>query len=366
MHILFDGRMIHNTGVGRIVQNLISFFPQVSDISLTIIVNDEDGIIQPSNKNITIRRLKGRVPIYSISEQFILPIEISNLNPDLIHFPNFNLPILERHPFITTINDLVYYLFPDACRSKFKHLCAKYMISQAVKRAKKIITISHHSKKDLLRCFDIPEERVAVIYPGVDTSFFYPVKDQDSFQRCKEKYGIIKKFIFYTGNHEPRKNLLRLIKAYSLIKNSDEYQLVIGGKTDPRETSLYKYAEGLDNKNNIIFTNFIEERELALFYNMAEAFVFPSLYEGFGLPPLEAMACGTPVICSHATSLPEVANDAALLFDPLDEHQIKEALEEGLFNNKLRSSLIEKGKKRAEEFKWSNTVKELLQLYNFS
>ena len=363
MHVLFDGRMINNTGIGRIVQNFSKFLFSTKDIAVTFLLNDVYNTSCFDNPNVKFKKLDVAIPIYSLSEQLLLPFEISKLKPDLIHFPHFNLPILESHPFIVTINDLIYYLFPEACPSKLKHFCARYMISRATQKAKKIITISQYSKYDLLRHLKISEKKITVIYPGVDNDIYHPVEDEKMLEKCRSKYGINKKFIFYTGNHEPRKNLIPLIKAFSQLKNIDDYQLVIGGKIDPRRKDLYKFSEELVLKNNLIFTNFIDENDLVLLYNMAEAFVFPSLYEGFGLPPLEAMACGTPVICSNTSSLPEVVGDAALLFNPTDTQEIKQTIEDVLENNDLRNNLIEKGKNRASSFKWSEAVKNFIQLY---
>lgn len=231
------------------------------------------------------------------------------------------------------------------------------------KRAAAIITDSEYSRKDIMRIFKINGKKINVIPVGVSEKYC-PIKDQSVIEEVKNRYGIEQKYILYVGNFKPHKNVHTLIKAYNRLPNEikDDYQLVLGGKKDRFYIEIGQLIGKLKIKQNVVFTDFISEEHLPVLYSGAEMFVFPSLYEGFGLPILEAMACGIPVISSDSSSLPEVVGDAGILVDAKSVKGLSRAISTVLQDDKLRDELRQKGLNRVKEFPMSNTSKKILNL----
>lgn len=352
--------MITKSGVGTYIQNLLTIFDKSNeDIFIYSLVNSSNGEILNTYSKIKIIKTNYYTPIYSLREQVILPYYCKKLKPDLVHYPNFNSPFYSPLSFVVTIHDLIYYLYPSACPNKLGHLYAKMMLKYAAKKSRLVITDSFFSKNDIVKHLGVPEKKVYVIYPGVNQKY-YPTENPENFLK---KYNLPKNYILYVGNHEARKNIVGLIKAYSISKFKNDYFLVIGGKKDPRRKEIYEVIKKLSLENRVIFTDYILEEELPAIYSAAKLFIFPSYYEGFGLPPLEAMACGTPVVCSNATSLPESVGDAAIMVEPSDIIGLAGAIDEVLSNQVLREKLIRKGIEQAKKFSWENTAKRTIEIY---
>jgi len=235
------------------------------------------------------------------------------------------------------------------------------MLKKVAKKADRIITISQNSKKDIVEVLGVQEEKIEVVNLAADESF-RPIKSD--FKNILSKYGINKKFIFYFGNLSPHKNITTLINAYSRLSAEikKEYRLVIGGRKGRYFQSLLEIIRALKIEGQVIFTGFIPEEDLPHFYNAASVFVFPSLYEGFGLPPLEAMACGTPVIASKAASLPEVIAEGGILIDPHNSKELSEKIYPVLTNEEMRKNLSIKALNRAKNFSWEKFSKEVLKV----
>jgi glycosyltransferase involved in cell wall biosynthesis len=339
MRIGIDARMIDNTGIGRYLRNLLIHLARIDTHNdYVIFINQGDSQVV-NQANVRFVPLAISVPLYSLQEQYWLPFAIRKWGFDFIHYPNFDLPLIQTCPYIVTIHDLIYYLYPDQCPSKIAHYYARFMLRYAIKHARIILTDSHYSKQDLIRYFQLPEQKIQVIFPAADEWATHLPRHPVN----KAKYGIVQPYIFYVGKHHPYKNIRTLLRAYTADPEIyDRFQLVIAGKQDSRRRELYETAASLDPQHKIRFTGFVEEPELFDLYREAHLFVFPSLYEGFGLPPLEAMACGVPVITSNTTSLPEVVGDAAILFDPLNVRALADAMRAVLTNTELWNSLQEK------------------------
>jgi alpha-1,3-rhamnosyl/mannosyltransferase len=353
--------MVSNTGIGRWLQNMVRHVMAISSgHEITVLVNRARGV---RSFGIPVRELASDIPIYSIREQIILPLEIRKQRPDLVHYPNFNVPLMSSTASVVTLCDIIYYLFPKACPSRIGHEYARHMIATATRRAKKIVTISEHSKRDLVDHLKIAEDKVAVIYPGIDREAFRPDQPPEAIDTAKKKHGIERPYIFYTGNHEPRKNLRRLVEAYRRFSLKSDFQLVLGGRIDPRRQDFYREISDLVEARNVILAGEISESDLPLLYAGAQAFVFPSTYEGFGLPPLEAMSAGVPVACSSATSLPEVVGDAAILFAPESTDEMLSAMERILTDRSLAAELRRKGLEQANRFSWPAAAQQLIQVY---
>jgi glycosyltransferase involved in cell wall biosynthesis len=265
------------------------------------------------------------------------------------------LPVLERTVPEPEFSKKDYH----ARRFLFGYL--RSTIEKSTARSRGIITVSEYSKRRLVTLLGIPEEKVRVIYNGVN-DFFRPLPEKD-ISPVFAKFNIRKPYIFYTGNFDPLKNLLVLLEAFKEVRSNHDISLVMVGQVNWFYYILAEKARNLGIFDSVVFTNFVSDGELVALYNGASAFVFPSLYEGFGMPVLEAMACGTPVVCSSACSLPEVAGDATLLVDAASASTLARAIDTILSDERVQDELKEKGMKRAKLFTWENTAKQTLDFY---
>lgn len=283
---------------------------------------------------------------------------------DLVHEPsliNFLLPT--KFKTIVTVHD-IFFLISE--KNKIKRLFLNFLYKTILYKTDKIIVDSESTKKDLVKYFNINELKITVIYAAVCREYKVIKNRNTEAKRMRKKYHLSFPFILFVGTLEPRKNLPRLIEAFHKLKirNSFKHKLVIVGKKGWNYKNIFEIINKLGEKENVVFTGYIPDEDLIFLYNTASLFVFPSLYEGFGLPVLEAMACGCPVICSNTSSLPEVAGGAAMMIDPYKVEALINAMEKMLIDENLRKSMIEKGLKQVEKFSWINTARETLQVYN--
>ena len=270
-------------------------------------------------------------------------------NINIFFSPFYKMPLWGRFKKIATIHDVHFTkLVLRKGISRFKPYT--FFLKRIIRCADKIITVSEFSKNMLIKQFKAPENKIKLVYNGVDPKF--KIVDRSNFDILRSKYNVSFKYILYVGNLKKHKNVKGLIKAYSLLSDAQKnlYKLIIIAKHIESFKHLQRIVERLGLEDNVYFLDSVEDDDLVLFYNFAEMFVFPSYYEGFGLPPLEAMACGTPVISSYATSLKEVLGDSALYINPYSIQEIAQRIQELLNYQQLRSSLIEKGKIHVQEF----------------
>ncbi|MBI5586901.1 MAG: glycosyltransferase family 4 protein [Deltaproteobacteria bacterium] len=361
MRITIDARMIRYTGIGRYIQNLIENLCKIDGKHTfgAVVNSGDEGEIKEAG-NLEIFKTRSRIPVYSIREQVLLPSEIKRSGPDLAHYPSFNMPLLNGTPAVATIHDLIYYLNRGSCPNALAYLYARFIFKKVVKKAQKIITVSEFTKGEVVRHLGVKADKVVVIHNGV--SHLYRPVDKEKRGEVLSKYGIKGGYIFYVGNHQPRKNLVRLVQAFSALKNRD-HQLVLTGRIDPRRADLYGAVNEKVLEGRVLCIGPVPEEDLPALYSGASVFAFPSLSEGFGLPPLEAMACGAPVVSSNATSLPEVVGEAGLLVDPLDVSSIARGIDMALASPALQSELKEKGLQRAKKFSWEAAAKKTLKVY---
>lgn len=341
MKIAIDARMIQMSGIGTYIKALMGH--GIYDIAL----GDGNDILK-YDANVKVINYSDK--IYGAGEQLHFPAkELRKSGADLLHVPHYNVPVFYRGKLAVTVHDLTHLVLPQFLPNKAAYLYAKFLIGYAVRKADVVFTVSENSKRDILRFYNIPEDKIAVVYNAVDSRFVH--RDRESVCYLLDKYHIPrdKKVIMYVGNLKPHKNLPRLLEAYSKMNGREDTCLVLVGKAFDSE-DLTPQIKALGIEDSVIKTGIIVDNELVDFYNLADLFVFPSLYEGFGIPPLEAMACGTPVVCSNNSSLPEVVGDAAYMFDPYDEKQIRDAMEKVLGDDSLAQSLVERGYKRVKLF----------------
>lgn len=286
-------------------------------------------------------------------------------NADITQFFNYTIPLGVKSKQITIVHDMAYKAYPDTVAQKTKHWLDSHL-EQYCRRADIIITVSEFSKKEIMKYLAVPSEKIHVVYNGVDLDQYREADNTQNIENIKKKYGITGAYLLYLGTLEPRKNLGSLLEAYMHLKEEQEPvpKLVLAGKKGWLYDSIFEKVKEYGLQENVVFPGYIAANDAPILLSGALLFVFPSLYEGFGIPPLEAMACGTPVITSNSSSLPEVTGDAAILTDPLDIQGLKNAMQKLINSPELRLELKEKGKLRAEQFSWRASAKRLLDIYN--
>ena len=301
-------------------------------------------------------------PVRILWEQLVQPWALWRGKIDLLHAMAFVGPLASPCPFVVTIFDLSFLRYPQAFRP-MNRLYLSLFTRVSVYRARRVIAISKHTRADIIHWLEVPSECIKVIYCGVDERFHpLPTEEVEAFRQEKE---LPEQFLLYVGTLEPRKNLSVLLRAYTRLRAAGEDPpplVLVGGKGWMCE-GIFSQVEELGLGDRVRFLGYVPSKELPLWYNAATCFVYPSLYEGFGLPPLEAMACGTPVLSSNAASLPEVIGDAGLLLDPLDEDAWAHELARLLSEPELRRELAERGLDRARHFDWGRAAEETVHVY---
>lgn len=288
----------------------------------------------------------------------------SKIKPDVILSPTHYIPAFIKAKRVTIIFDLSFLRFPGMFKKNDLYKLTHWTRYSA-KESSRIITISESSKNDILKFYKLPESKISVCYPGYDDRMFKQVKDEFQTERVLKKYGILNNYIIYIGTIQPRKNLLRLIRSFKTIENC---QLVIAGKIKGLGKQAWMNEEilgeskALGIEEKVVFTDFVPTADLPYLLSGAKAFILPSLWEGFGIPVVEAMACGTPVIVSNVSSLPEVAGEAGIMVDPKSESQIEQAIRLLITDTKLCARLSKKGLEQAKKFSWEKMAKEVIKV----
>jgi len=278
---------------------------------------------------------------------------------DLLFVPAHTIPLLNPKKSIVTVHDIGFEHFPDAYGWADK-LYHKLIIHFIKRFATKIITVSNYSKQDLVKTYKIQPEKIKVIYNGYDNKKYKVIPD--AREQLKQKFQITEPFILFVGRLELKKNVPRLVEEFARLKAKHDlpHKLILVGKPGFGFEEVEQLIEKYNLKEQVIFPGWISDDDLPLFHNCADLFVFPSLFEGFGIPVLEAMACNAPVVCSNTTSLPEAAGEAGLLFDPLQVDQIVSRMEQVLLNPEVSEALREKGLEHVKNFSWQKCAQETL------
>jgi len=370
MRIGIDTRMMKEPfeGVGRYTKNLISSLLLVDRGNKYFLIQDRFTIdfFKESDR---IKIVKVSYPALSFRTLLFLHRVIEKEKIDVFHSPFLLGPLFSKRPFILTLHDLMVLKFPNFFEGRnflikiFAKLFFSIVVPITSKKCRMILTDSKNVRSETINFLRIAPEKIKVIYPGVDERF----KKLNSKISIEELHELNpnKKIILYVGNTRPYKNLPRLLEAFKLLqkKKSENYQLVIGGGEKRNLPLLKKIVLDLGIEKDVIFSENLTDAEVVALMNAADVFVFPSLEEGFGFPPLEAMACGTPVVTSNVSSLPEVVGNAALLVDPENVEEIASAIEKVLTDEKLREELIRKGFERVKRFSWEKTARETIEVY---
>lgn len=297
-------------------------------------------------------------------EQVWLPYIALKEKADLVHFPAFPPALLTSKKYILTIHDATIWKFPDTLSWKGRYYL-KPLTAMAALRAARIVTVSESSKRDIAQCARIPADKIVNAGEAIGEGFEV-IEDKGFLESIRTRYTLPKKYILSVGSIEPRKNLSLLLDAYKQLRSDPAFAdcgLVLTGRKAWGNDLLLNKIRELKLEKNVHVTGYVPEKDLDAIYNMAEIFVFPSYYEGFGLPPLEAMACGAPVIASNASSLPEVLGDAAIFIDPHNAGDLAERIKRIMQDEGLRKELRTKGFARSKIFYWEDTAKKIMDIY---
>lgn len=292
-----------------------------------------------------------------------LPVEVFGGHADVYHFPDFTLPPVRAARTVLTIHDLSFLLVPECAETGLRtHL--ERVVPPSARQASLVTADSENTRNDIATLLDVPPERISVVYPGVDARF-QPTADAQSLERIRAKYGVDFPFILYVGTIEPRKNLGRLLRAYVQLRQERRipHRLVIAGGLGWLYGAVLREIEDLASQHEVVFLGRIPDEDLPYLYGLADLFVFPSLYEGFGIPVLEAMASGVPVVCSNTSSLPEVVGDAGVMVPPDDVAALARAIGDLLEDPTRRALLRQRGIERAHRFSWEASARQLLEVY---
>jgi glycosyltransferase involved in cell wall biosynthesis len=369
MNIAINGLFLSlkNTGGGRYLTDLVAGLqPFGRDIKYFLFTNNNINrnkiVSSPFVETIDCGWMIRFRPSRILWENLILPEVIKKRKIDLLHAAGFTLPGRISCKSVITIFDMTFFTMPQL------HLASKVayfqkMIPVALKKADKIIAISKQTKNDIINIFGVAQDKIRVIYIGAGKEFRV-ISDKDAVEGIKQKYGLPKKYILFVGTIEPRKNIKGLIHAYEVLKKKGyEHKLVIVGKRGWHYSDIFEAVRRLKLNSDIIFTDYVLGQDLPFIYNGASIFVYPSFYEGFGIPVLEAMSCGIPVVTSGVSSLPEIAGEAALLINPMDIEGISISIDKILRDSHLANALVKKGLDRASLFSIEKLIAETVQVY---
>lgn len=371
LRIVFDARHIKDFGIGTYIRNLVRSLGEIdrqNHYFLTIHPQDI-GELPPLPPNFE------KTPYHGPARRFLdnaaYPVFAKNLAPDLVHIPLNHVPIFLRKPYVVTIHDMSSFLFGGG--TGVRDNVRLYRFRRGLLRADKVIAVSSATRRDVENLLGIPSSRIRQVYSAPDPRFHEPREPgvwEAQRNTLLERYQIRYPFVLYAGRIRPHKNVPRLIEAFAVLRGEMEQhpryrdlRLIIIGDEISKHAEVRRAVIQTRTEQAVRFLGFVPFDTLRLFYSAAELFVFPSLYEGFGLPPLEAMAVGTPVVAAKVSSLPEVVADAAMVINPENVFDMARGMREVLLDDGLRQTLVEAGYVRARSFSWARTAAEVLEVY---
>jgi glycosyltransferase involved in cell wall biosynthesis len=357
--ICMDARKIDDFGIGTYVRNLLEWYPRVENRFRFFLICEPGDAAR-------FRRMENYTPCisdcgkYSLREQWDIPRILRRVRPGLYHSPHYVTPVAGPFPMVATIHDLIHLIFPQYLPSRAAHVYARLMFLNTVKHAERIITDSEWSKNDLMRLAGAPEKKIRVVRLAADGRFGRRPPGTAPAAKAGRIDG---PYVLFVGNFKPHKNVEGLIEAFRKIPESLCRYLVLAGRGWDRAPDLRRRILALNLEKRVLVREELPFESLNALYLGAELLVLPSFYEGFGLTPLEAMACGVPVAASRAASIPEICGNAAVYFDPGRPGEIADAVLQLLKDSRLRKTCIRNGRKRLERYSWEKTAIETLDVY---
>ena len=379
LRIVIDVRRLRDFGIGTYIRNLVVALGALDRDNRYILIAapDDRQFLEtlPANFETAFSTRSDD----SAWDQIALPLRVRRFAPTLVHIPLNRVPVALPKPFVVTIHDMASLLFDR--RPGFRARLHHYRFRRGLARADRIITVSEATSRDLQNLLGVPAGRIRVVYNAPDPEFLAPrpaacaqpdgpESQERERQRILERYQVNYPFVLYAGNIRPQKNIPRLVEAFAVVRSGlaqhpryADLRLIVIGNEITQHPALRRAVIQSRVEQAVRFLGFVPFDTLRCFYEAAAVFVFPSLYEGFGLPPLEAMASGTPVVTSSVSSLPEVVGDAAILVSPDNVFDIARGIKEALLDERLRETLICRGRERAARFSWARAAREVLDIY---
>jgi glycosyltransferase involved in cell wall biosynthesis len=365
MRVGITAEALNNNGSGiKTYSNyLIKKLNEIENLDICLIEYENCTAFPSLNKILISNPFSFISKLYLWHPYLTLKLNSNKYNLDIVHSLNTGPSFfkLKKQKYVITVHDLIPLVFPRTRPSKV-FLIYKYLLPRTLRKADKIIAVSNSTKLDLIKYFNIPAEKIEVIYEAADERF--KLLSDGDIKAIKNKYNLSFPFILYVSGLAPHKNLIALIKAFHKVKlKGIDHKLVISGKKRWKYKEIFDSIDALHLQDDVVFTGYVPDDDLPGLYNAADLFVYPSLYEGFGLPPLEAMACGCPVIASNTSSIPEVVGDAGILFNPQDIDTLNNSICNVLKDNELRMNMSNKSLERAKIFSWDKCAVETFKIY---
>jgi glycosyltransferase involved in cell wall biosynthesis len=367
LRIVVDVRRVRDFGIGTYIRGLLhalGVIDRSNEYSLIALPHDEGTFSAlPANFNTV---TYGRTDSYALNH-LAFPLFLHRLRPSLVHIPLNQVPLAMREPYVVTIHDMSRLLFETG--SGLRMQTRRFLLRRGLLRAKRIMAVSEATRRDVHDALGIPADRIRLAYNAPNPEFFRPAA-AERVRATLERYQIDYPFLLYAGNIRPQKNIPRLVEAFAVARERlsrhpvyRNLHLIVIGDEISRYPSVRRAVNQARVEKAVRFLGFVPFEALRIFFQSAALFVFPSLYEGFGLPPLEAMASGTPVVASNAGALQEVLGDAALLVNPENVFEIARAIQDALLDEDLRGELIARGKAQAARYSWERTACDVLEVY---
>jgi len=360
-----DARKAHDFGIGTYIRNLVESLARVDEENRYVLFVGPDSSRSFTGLPDRFRTVLEPAPVYSARELIALSWRLWRQRVDLYHSTHYVLPAWVPCKAVVTIHDIIHLLYPEFLPSPLAFLYAQRMIRRGLSRGDAIIAVSKSTKADLMEYFDVSGEKIDVVYQGVSDEFRQRLPE-DQLADIKRSLGLDKKYILFVGNPKPHKNLDNVVRAFARALQLQEFdaELVCIGNRENSDFKIRQRAQQLGIADRLRLLGHVADEVLPAVYQGATLFLFPTLYEGFGLPVIEAMASGVPVITSSNSALKEVAEGYAHLVDPLDVDEIASAIAHCMRDRDHRDSLARLGSRRAEDFRWTRTAEQTLRIYN--
>ena len=372
LDIVIDGRRVRDFGIGTYIRSLVHALSRIdTDNRYTVVTGPGEARAWGElPANVRLAPYSGDDHAYA--DHLLFPLFLRRLKPDLVHIPLNRVPLLMPRPYVVTIHDMVNLFYNEEKISAAHMSLRRYRFRRGLTRASRVIAVSEATKRDVENLLGVPPGRITRVYNAPDPAFLGRDRaDGEAARRLMmERYQIDQPFLLYAGAIRHHKNIPRLVEAFAVLREQlanhpvyGDLRLVIIGDTISRYPAVRQAMMKSKVEQAVRFLGFVPFETLRCFYEAAAAFVFPSRHEGFGLPPLEAMACGTPVVTSNVSSLPEVAGDAAMLVNPGNVFDIARGIRDVLTDEPLRAELVRRGHVQAARFNWERSAREVLDIY---
>jgi glycosyltransferase involved in cell wall biosynthesis len=371
VRIAIDTRRIGDFGVGTYIRNVVRTLARLDHTNQYILIGAPGPLREIGELPSNFLNVPYDLPETSLRNYFDFQHIVRQHRCDLVHVPHlFSVPQYIPCRYVVTVHDLLGHLYPPQHESSLTRALHLYFTRRVLRRAARIFAVSNSTKADLVELFHIPGHKIEVVYNAIDERFRQGHTTEADRQLIAERYQVSYPFVLYAGNIKPHKNVVRIIEAFSALKaelqKEGEYtdlRLIIIGDELSKHPDLRRTVVRSGMSDQVRFLGFVSIDVLRIFYDTAKIFVFPSLYEGFGLPPLEAMAHGTPVVTSNTSSLPEVVGNGAVLVNPENVFEIMHALHRVLLDQDLRERLKRRGYEQVQRFSWETSVRRILEVY---